>query len=340
MKESIYLKEWQVLSNDTQRNIFKETARIIGVPPYAVEKDWWVVQTLRLVFSLPSASYMVFKGGTSLSKGWKVIERFSEDIDIALDRGFLGFDGELEKKKISRLRRASYDFISEKLSSQLQEAFKSSGFSDVRIQVAEVEHLDQDPLILEIYYPKLTEFETYLRPGVLLEVGSRSLREPYTDKPICSYIGEQFPGKDFADKPIHIPVVNAERTLLEKIFLLHEEHQRPPAKRRVDRLSRHLYDIYRLSQTPHCDVALKDPDLYRTIVNHRSRYIKLSGIDYSRHAPKFLQFVPPVDVQSQWKKDYGNMRESMIHADAPAFGELIVYLRDFQFRLNRLSWTL
>ena len=89
---------------------------------------------------------MVFKGGTSLSKGWKVIERFSEDIDIALDRGFLGFDGELGKKMISRLRRASYDFISEELSSQLQGAFKSSGFIDVIIRVKEVEHIDQDPL--------------------------------------------------------------------------------------------------------------------------------------------------------------------------------------------------
>lgn len=340
MDESTYLNEWFKLSKDTQTNVFNETARKLGLPAYAVEKDWWVVQTLRLVFSLPSASHMVFKGGTSLSKGWKVIERFSEDIDIALDRGFLGFDGELGKKKISRLRRASYDFISEELSSQLQDAFKSTGFKDVRIRVEKVEHIDQDPLIIEIYYPKLTELDTYLKPGVLLEVGCRSLREPFTNKPISSYIGEHFPDKDFADKSIHIPVVNAERTLLEKIFLLHEEHQRPTAKRRVDRLSRHLYDIYKLSQTPHCDAALKDPDLYRTIVDHRSRYTKLSGIDYSRHAPKHIHFVPPIDVQPQWKKDYGNMRESMIHTDSPAFGELISILRELQKKVNNLRWQL
>ncbi|MBP3192968.1 nucleotidyl transferase AbiEii/AbiGii toxin family protein [Natronogracilivirga saccharolytica] len=340
MDNKVFLQEWFKLTRETRVAIFTETARRMGLPVFAVEKDWWVVHTLRLLFSLPVSSHMVFKGGTSLSKGWKVIERFSEDIDLALDRSFLGFDGDLGKKKVSRLRRASYDYISGTLIHELQQAFDDFGFHDVSLRIEEVQHIDQDPLVIEIYYPKLTETDTYLKPGVLLEVGSRSLKEPFTIKPIISYIGEQHSDRLFADQAVGIPVVNAERTLLEKVFLLHEEHQRPMEKRRLNRLSRHLYDIYRLSQTSHCEAALKDSELYRTIVNHRSRFVRLSGVDYSQHQPKYINFIPPEDALSEWKKDYSEMRENMIHTDSPAFGELIDYLRDFQSRLNGLTWTL
>src|SRR5690606_6125097 len=101
-------------------------------------------------------------------------------------------------------------------------------------------------LIIEIQYPTLTEKSSYLKPVVLVEVGCRSLKEPYTQRTLGTILSEVFPNRPFSDEPISIPVVNPERTFLEKVFLLHEEFQKNADKIRVERLSRHLYDIERL----------------------------------------------------------------------------------------------
>ena len=97
------IQEWLKLTDQTRRNIFEETAAAIGLPAAAAEKDWWVVRTLELVFGSSIAPHTVFKGGTSLSKAWGLIDRFSEDIDLALDRKFLG----IEKPSLIRFRKTN-----------------------------------------------------------------------------------------------------------------------------------------------------------------------------------------------------------------------------------------
>ena len=243
------LQKWQKLSAEEKYFYINETSQKIGLPFQSVEKDWWVTNTLAIVFSMDCANSLIFKGGTSLSKAWKIIERFSEDIDLALDREFLGFAGELSKTQISKLRYASYKFLTEKFTLELQQKFKELGFTDVLVKYREVVNHDQDPLVIEIYYPKLTEKNIYLLPGMLVEIGSRSLKEPFSPCKFKTLLAENYSDKSFADSEITIPTVNVERTFLEKVFLLHEEYQRPAEKRRVERLSRHLYDIEKISQT-------------------------------------------------------------------------------------------
>lgn len=242
-----HLEAWRQLPDATRRNAFRQTAQRLGLPEVAVEKDWWLVHTLAVVFSLDCAPFLIFKGGTSLSKAWNLIERFSEDIDLALDRKYLGFGETLTKADVRRLRKASYHYMSTRFVEELRERFSEAGFSDVVVKAQEVH--DQDPLIIEIYYPKLTETDTYLKPGLLIEVGSRSLQEPCSPRRFRTLVAAQYTDLPFADPPMTIPVVDPERTFLEKIFLLHEEFQRPEEKVRVDRLSRHLYDIERLMQS-------------------------------------------------------------------------------------------
>jgi hypothetical protein len=176
------------------------------------EKDWWVTHTLSIIFSMPYSKSLIFKGGTSLSKAWKIIERFSEDIDLALDREFLGFAGELSKKQIHKLRYASYEFLTEKFTPELQQKFNELGFTDVLVKYREAANHDQDPLVIEIYYPKLTEKDIYLRPGVLVEIGSRSLKEPFSPCNFKTLVAENYSNKLFADSEITIPTVNVERT--------------------------------------------------------------------------------------------------------------------------------
>lgn len=337
MNKFAYLQEWFQLPDETKIRLFAETSRQIGLPSSsAAEKDWWVVHTLAIIFSMDCAKAIIFKGGTSLSKGWNLIHRFSEDIDLTLDREFLGFSGEITKSDIKRLRRKSFQFISEVFTKELKNKFTELGFNDVTVKTREVENHDQDPLIIEVYYNKLTESDTYLRPGVLVEIGSRSLKTPFTQRTFGTFVSEIYENNTFSDTPITIPVVNPERTFLEKMFLLHEEFQKPFDKIRVERLSRHLYDIEKLSQTEYAEIALQDNELYNTIVSHRSKFNAIVGIDYSKHKPANLNFIPPGDIIKKWESDYNQMKENMIYGQALTFDELISRLTKLQKRINEI----
>ncbi|GAP72939.1 nucleotidyl transferase AbiEii/AbiGii toxin family protein [Candidatus Symbiothrix dinenymphae] len=334
MNDFAHVKEWLQLSDEDKRNFYAVISDKLKLPMMAIEKDWWVVHTLSLIFSMPYANALVFKGGTSLSKAWNIIERFSEDIDLALDREFLGFAGELSKKEIHKLRYVSYEFLTTKFTPELNEKFKEVGFMDVIVKYREVSNHDQDPLIVEIYYPKLTEQDAYLRPGVLVEVGSRSLKEPNSPRNFRTILSEEYSNKPYSDQPITIPTVNPERTFLEKVFLLHEEFQRPVEKMRVERLSRHLYDLERLARTEYAQNALHDKNLYNTIVAHRDKFSHLGGVDYEKHNPANIKIVPPADLLPFWEKDYHEMVESMIYGEKLSFNTLIQRIEELQKRIN------
>ncbi len=338
MNKFEHLKDWFQLPDETKLRLFEETSRRIGLPSSsAAEKDWWVVHTLAIIFSMECSNALIFKGGTSLSKGWNVIHRFSEDIDLALDREFLGFTGEITKAEIRKLRKKSFQFISEVFTEELKSKFVNLGFKDIIVKPREVENHDQDPLIIEIYYNKLSETDTYLKPGILVEIGSRSLKEPFTQRSISTFISEIYTDKTFTDKPISIPIVNPERTFLEKIFLLHEEFQKPIGKMRVDRLSRHLYDIEKLSKTEYAEIALSDFQLYNTIVKHRSKFTAISNIDYEKHKHANIMFIPPESIIKMWEADYNEMKSSMIYREILEFDKLIYKLAELQKRINQIQ---
>ena len=107
------MNRWYNNPAETKANAYTQIAEKIGMAPYAVEKDWWVVQTLAIIFEMEIAPHLVFKGGTSLSKAWKLIDRFSEDIDLAVDRDFLGFSGDLSRGQVGNLRKAANAYISD-----------------------------------------------------------------------------------------------------------------------------------------------------------------------------------------------------------------------------------
>lgn len=330
-------KAWKEIKSSDKQAIFKEVADKIGLPAAAVEKDWWVVRTLEIVFKTEIGAHTVFKGGTSLSKAWKLIDRFSEDIDLALDRKFLGFDKEMTGSQVAKLRKHSFKFISEKFFPTLQKAFHDAGFTEVEIKLRATESPDQDPLILELHYPQVADKTSYIAPRVLVEIGSRSLIEPFSSKTTSSFVGEHFHDKPFADKAITIPTVNPERTFLEKIFLLHEEFQKPSEKMKVDRLSRHLYDIEKMIDTEFEKKALADKDLYEHIVEHRKTITPLRGINYANHAPGKINFIPPTEITGAWEKDYKQMQESMIYTESLPFEKLLKRLEELKKKINALN---
>lgn len=321
------MKEWFKLTDDNRRNIFEDIARRKSLPEVAaVEKDWWVVRTLQIIFQTEIAPHTVFKGGTSLSKAWNLIDRFSEDIDLALDRKFLGFDkidAKMTSSQVTKLRKVSCKYIAEKYLPLLEKAFKNSGFSNVKLQLSEIKSTDEDPIKIEVIYPSVTDKSEYLPSSVLIEIGSRSEKEPFSLVQFSSFVGEYFQGRNFADDSIAIPTVNPERTFLEKIFLLHEEFQQPIGKARVERKSRHLYDLEKLMDTDYGRKALEDKNLYQHIVAHRKTFTPLRGIDYANHAPNKINPIPPDHLIAAWKKDYEQMQQSMIYRESLSFEKLI-----------------
>ena len=334
------MKEFYQLDNKTKLSIFEQISARSGLPVYAVEKDWWVVQTLRLIFQLDKAPHIVFKGGTSLSKAWNIIDRFSEDIDLALDRSFLGFEKELSKTQVGKLRKASFSYISEEFYPALEQLFIENGFDNVNVKLRKPKSSDQDPLIIEIYYPVVTQQSEYIEPRVLVELGSRSLKEPNTQRNITSLVSEYFPDKEFADAPISVTTVNPERTLLEKVFLLHEEFQKPTERIRIDRMSRHLYDLERLMRTDFYKTALNSKELYQDIVKHRKSITAIRGIDYTLQQPKTINPIPPDAVIKEWEKDYMDMCETMIYEDKLSFSDLISRVEQLKNSFNLLEWSI
>jgi len=160
--------------------------------------------------------------------------------------------------------------------------------------------------------------------------------EPFEKCSFTSFVGEYFRGRPFADELITIPTVRPERTFLEKIFLLHEEFQQPLKKIKVERKSRHLYDLEKLMDTDFAKAALADKELYQTIVEHRRTITPLRGIDYSNHTPDKINPIPPDSIIGTWEKDYIAMQESMLYKPSLPFDKLIARLYELKARINSL----
>ena len=326
---------WLTLSKERRIEILNQATELTGLPSVAIEKDWWVTLALNASFSLPYSKNIVFKGGTSLSKGWNLIERFSEDIDLAIDRTFFGFDGNISKTQIKNLRKQSCEFISTIFLADLTKILtKWKAIEECKLIAQPVKDSDKDPQVIEIHYNSVIDTSEYLPQRVLIEVSSRSLMEPIEERQIISILSENFPQQSFGTVPFAIPTVLPQRTFLEKIFLLHEEFSQEAEKIRIDRLSRHLYDLEKLMDTEHGIEALKNTVLYNNIVAHREKFNPLRGLDYANHIPRKIKIIPPEEVVKDYKRDYEAMTSFMIYGEPLKFDHLIKRLLQLQIRIN------
>lgn len=310
-----------------------------------IEKDWWVTAVLRAMFNLPYASHLSFKGGTSLSKCWHLIDRFSEDIDIAIDREYLGLCGTLSKTQISdKLRRAACLFVRETLQRDLAEQLYKDGIpkEKFKVNVDITPITTTDPEVININYDSVLSFSIdgmndnqYILPKVKIEVSGRSMSEPISEVALDSMIDQVYPRAPFTEPKFTVRAVLPERTFLEKLFLLHEEFAKPKDLIRVERMSRHLYDIGQMLKTPISERAINDANLYRQVVEHRRNFIGLRNFDYDTLYHDTLNIVPPASVIEQWKTDYENMRLHMIYGKSEPFDILIENLTKLNTKINQ-----
>jgi hypothetical protein len=231
--------------------IFEQAAAKINLAPVAVEKDFWVCWTLGKMFQLSCSRHLTFKGGTSLSKAWGLIERFSEDIDITIHRYLLGFGGDhaphaavsknQQNKRLDALKNASEQYIAGPLFNELQAA-KADDLTE--IDSWSLRPCTENSQTLLFDYPSV--FPTgaqYLRRWVQIEMGGRADVEPSSQVTIQPYLAEVFPNI-ITDASVEVRALLPVRTFWEKAMLLHEEGFRPDSKPRKNSLARHYYDIY------------------------------------------------------------------------------------------------
>lgn len=329
------------LTGEQQLKVLDQVNAKIGQDPQTIEKDWWVTQVLRVLFGLPYAEHLSFKGGTSLSKAWGIIERFSEDIDIAVSREYLGFAGELSRTQVSdKLRRAACSFVRERMQNDVREGLLALGIGAERFSV----HLNitsvttTDPEVIYVDYQSPLPNAEYIKHTVKVEVSGRNMHEPVQRVLLQSQIDSALPQSNIVQPPFNAGVVLPERTFLEKVMLLHEEFAKPMSEVRTERMSRHLYDLERMMRTDVAERALRDETLYRTIVEHRRKFIGLRGFDYDSLYPDRLSLEIPAEVLPLWRKDYEHMQESMIYGDSLPFDELLDAIRQLNVRIRELGY--
>ena len=310
----------------------------------SVEKDLWVCWTLRELFSLPGVGeHLTFKGGTSLSKAWKLIRRFSEDIDLIVDKEALGFGGDAapdkaasnkqRKARLEALMAASRQWVQGSLQPALATRIATALGDDAACKL-EVDPDMPDGQCLLLHYPSAFENEAgYIKPVVKIELGARSDDWPNSECPIQPYLAERFP-QLMPEGPFSVRVLAAERTFWEKACLLHEETFRPHDKPRKLRMARHYYDLWCLLRAGVGERALANTALFQRVAEHREIFFRYAWVDYSTHKPGTFRLSPPSDHLANWRSDYQAMLGPMFFGEVPDFDEIMKAVSEFEKTFN------
>ena len=321
-------------------DLFGETAAQMGITPSIAEKDCWVLNKL---FTLePICRNIIFKGGTSLSKVFKVINRFSEDIDLSISRESLGFSkedfltegisGKQRGIKIDALDEKCKEYIQGELLTLLKKSFTSALRDDQPWQLTIDE---KEPQLVVFTYPSeesMGEDDDYLKRKVRLELGARSEHFPSSSHEIRSYAAEKFPAY-FTKLTCNVKVLAVERTFWEKVTLLHSEHYRPLDKPLPERCSRHYYDVHQMIVKGIDEKAIENITLLDEVRKHKEWFYRSAWAHYEEAKRGTLKLVPAEERLDALKLDYKEMQE-MIFPDAPTFEEIIGTLTKFEERVN------
>jgi hypothetical protein len=334
------MQEFLKLSKDDQKLAIEQTAARNGWVASSAEKDFWVCWSLEQLFALPAlAGNLTFKGGTSLSKAWGLIDRFSEDIDLTIGRDALGFGGDnsperapsakQQAKRLKALREACATFIRNTLLPTLSDHFVAQLGADGWQLALDADDPDRQTLLF--FYPThfAGEQARYVRPIVKIEFGARSDPWPAYERPVHPVIAEVFP-QLFAQVETIVHALAPERTFWEKAMLLHEETYRPADKLRRPRMARHYYDLYRLIQSGIAAKAVEDVDLFGQVLKHRSVFFAQGWIDYKAMTPETLRLLPLPNQEQSWRQDYLAMQAEMFAEAPPDFDALLGLIRQFE----------
>ncbi len=318
------------LSAAERSALFSETAAGLGTTPAVIEKDFWVTWVLDRLFRNPELSrLLMFKGGTSLSKVYRLIERFSEDIDLVLDWRVLSGEDPLAQRS-----RSSQERLNEAINERAQAFIGGEVLNRVSMALGEMCRCgidSADPHVINVRYPAAF-LDGYLRPEVRLEIGPLASWLPHEERTIRSYAAEAFP-RVFERTECSVRVITAERTFWEKATILHHETHRPLGNPQPPRYSRHYYDVAKMAESPVKHTALADVDLLANVVEFKERFYPRGWARYDLARPGTFRLVPEGHVLAAVRADYRSM-ENMIFGDMPEFDDIMTILKKLQDEIN------
>ena len=366
------MKKITSLSRKEREEYFTEAAARKGVQPIIIEKDFWVCWTLKRLYEIKELKdNITFKGGTSLSKAYGIIERFSEDIDLTIAKPYLGVEGENDPAKATgtNKRNALLENLKERcgvaVGNQILDLLRQSftehlGEEDASFDMVgntEKNHADgwglgiddKDKQTLLFGYPKAINYVLpyeqmewedkdfwlgkwgYIKPVIRLEFGALGDSFPTERKAIIPYLLQAIP--ELGEEATDTNVLSVERTFWEKATILHQEAHRDQGKPMPSRLSRHYYDLYMLAKAGIADKALKKPELLEVVAKHKAVFFPSAWASYDTAKKGSLKLLPPAFRIEELKKDYKDM-EPMFFTDAPSFDKVISYIGDLEKKIN------
>ena len=319
---------------------FGQAAAELGFAKAIVEKDFWVCWSLQHLFALPSfGDHLIFKGGTSLSKAYDVIHRFSEDVDLSLDRAQLGFDGDRDPEQpnlsggkrrslLEDLQDAAEVTVAGPLLEEINAAFSATLDQPFSLAIDE-----GDPQTVLFAYPSLrADGDSYIQPVIRFEFGARGAQLPAEQRPIVTYVKQAFPDLPGLNA-IDVQTLGIERTFWEKATILHMLFHQDAKKPLADRMSRHYYDMAQMIGHDAKARALADISLLEEVGHHKSVFFKAAWARYEEAKPGSLRLLPNGTLEAALRRDYAGMRE-MIMGEAPSFDDVMSAIAGLEAEIN------
>ncbi|MDE0038713.1 MAG: nucleotidyl transferase AbiEii/AbiGii toxin family protein [Gammaproteobacteria bacterium] len=331
---------YQDLSADDMRDALEVAERGSSYKAHLLEKDVWVVVTLGALFDAPFAQHLTFKGGTSLSKVWRAIRRFSEDIDITYDIRAIAPDlvGDVgdealpatrsqEKRWTRAIRERLAEWVRDRARPTVEEGLAQAGFAARVRAEADRLHIGYEPLFQE---------SGFVRPEVMVEFGARSTGEPHGVRPVVCDATAYLSDLEFPEaRPT---VMLAERTFWEKATAIHVYCRQE--RRRGERLSRHWHDLARLDEAGIGAVALADRAVALSVARHKAMFFPENDargerIDYGLAVSGALQLIPTGTAHVVLADDYARMlADGMLLDDSESFDRLMERCAQIEVRAN------
>ncbi|MBB4188961.1 hypothetical protein GGE07_005640 [Sinorhizobium terangae] len=331
--------------------LFGETGAGRGVANTIIEKDFWVCWTLKRLFGLheTDAATLVFKGGTSLSKAFGAIRRFSEDIDLSFDRADLGYTGDrdpekegISKKQANKLIEALVIDVEQHIAEKLLPALRSAiveqlGEPTKREWSLEIDAADAQTV--NFHYPTAlaaAEYESmgYITPRVKLELGARGDPWPTEKRVIRPYAADDYHGF-FEDSNTTVVVLSARRTFWEKATALHAEAHRPAESPTPQYFSRHYYDLAMLLATDEGKAAATDLELLAQVAKHKATFFRSSWASYDTACPGALRLLPDESRIKDLRADYRAMAPMMFDDSPPSFDQVLATIAALEESTNK-----
>ncbi|AWV24693.1 Hypothetical protein RADP37_05354 [Roseomonas mucosa] len=338
------------LPTDDRAALFGETGAGRGVANTIIEKDFWVCWSLKRLFGLPkgTTATLVFKGGTSLSKAFNAIRRFSEDIDLSFDRAELGYIGERDPEKEGISRKQATRLIGD-LVGDVERHIAEKLFPALRAAIVEqlgeptngewsLEVDADDAQTVNFHYPTAlpaAEYEgmAYITPRVKLELGARGDPWPTEEKVIRPYAADDYPDF-FIDPDTAVTVLSARRTFWEKVTALHAEAHRPAESPTPQYFSRHYYDLAMLLETVEGQAAIADFDLLAQVAHHKAIFFRSGWASYETARPGTLRLMPEDARVRDLRADYRAMAPMMFDQTPLSFEDILAKIAEAQETIN------